>query len=199
MQTHDRGLHHPSIYGSVHKPHHKWLVPTPFASHAFHWLDGFLQSLPYHLAAFVFPLHRYMYLGCFVFVNVWSTSIHDGVYRVPAALRPFINGSAHHTDHHLFYEVVQNDERPSEKASERKRCESCRSLLNMPDRSNPVVTGLHFSPIFPPYFLQNYGQYTTLWDRLGGTFKEPTGYAPGESLFDDLRRDKQKSTNTKSE
>eukprot|EP01137_Pigoraptor_chileana_P013383 Opistho-2@4663 len=44
-----RWLHHPLVYSRVHKPHHKWLVPSPFASHAFHWLDGFLQSSPYHM------------------------------------------------------------------------------------------------------------------------------------------------------
>jgi sterol desaturase/sphingolipid hydroxylase (fatty acid hydroxylase superfamily) len=47
-------------------------VPTPFASHAFHPLDGYLQSVPYHLFIFVFPLHRWLYLGLFVFVNFWS-------------------------------------------------------------------------------------------------------------------------------
>lgn len=33
-------------------------IPTPFASHAFHPLDGFLQSLPYHLYPFIFPLNK---------------------------------------------------------------------------------------------------------------------------------------------
>ncbi len=86
-----RLLHHPSVYKYVHKPHHKWLstslrqsrfhpplnrfclaVPTPFASHAFHPLDGYLQSVPYHLFIFIFPLHRWFYLCLFVFVNFWS-------------------------------------------------------------------------------------------------------------------------------
>jgi sterol desaturase/sphingolipid hydroxylase (fatty acid hydroxylase superfamily) len=47
-------------------------VPTPFASHAFHPLDGYLQSVPYHLFIFLFPLQRWLYLGLFVFVNFWS-------------------------------------------------------------------------------------------------------------------------------
>ena len=38
-----RGLHHPLVYKMLHKPHHKWIVPTPFASHAFHPLDGYSQ------------------------------------------------------------------------------------------------------------------------------------------------------------
>jgi len=98
-----RGLHHGMMYRYIHKDHHRWKVPTPFASHAFHPVDGFLQSVPYHLYPFLFPLHRILYLVLFVFVNLWTVSIHDADYRVPTFLEPFINGSAHHTDHHLFY------------------------------------------------------------------------------------------------
>lgn len=109
----------------IHKPHHVWKIPTPFASHAFHPLDGFLQGLPYHLYPFLFPLHKLLYLLLYVFVNIWTISIHDGDYRVPAALTGVINGAAHHTDHHLFFEY-------------------------------------------------NYGQYFTLWDRLGGSYRHPS-------------------------
>ncbi|XP_004636588.1 lathosterol oxidase [Octodon degus] len=122
-----RGLHHKLIYKHVHKPHHIWKIPTPFASHAFHPLDGFLQSLPYHIYPFIFPLHKLVYLGLYIAVNVWTISIHDGDFRVPQILRPFINGSAHHTDHHLFFDY-------------------------------------------------NYGQYFTLWDRIGGSFKNPSAF-----------------------
>ena len=48
------------------------LVPTPFASHAFHPLDGYLQSVPYHLFIFLFPIHRLVYLILFVLVNMWT-------------------------------------------------------------------------------------------------------------------------------
>ncbi|KAF8628018.1 hypothetical protein AX15_004136 [Amanita polypyramis BW_CC] len=67
-----RWLHVPFLYKIIHKPHHKWIVPTPFASHAFHPLDGYLQSVPYHLFIFIFPLHRVLYLVLFVLVNFWS-------------------------------------------------------------------------------------------------------------------------------
>ncbi|XP_064617943.1 lathosterol oxidase-like [Liolophura sinensis] len=98
-----RFLHHKMVYKHLHKTHHKWKIPTPFASHAFHPIDGFLQSFPYHLYPFIFPLHKFTYLGLFIFVNIWSVSIHDGDYRVPDFLKPVINGSAHHTDHHTQY------------------------------------------------------------------------------------------------
>lgn len=112
-------------------------IPTPFASHAFHPVDGFLQSVPYHLYVFLFPMHKFTYLLLFVFVNIWTVSIHDGDYRVPELLKPFINGSAHHTDHHVYYNY-------------------------------------------------NYGQYFTLWDRIGGSFRQPSSFE-GCGPMDEIR------------
>ena len=40
-----RGLHHRSLYKSLHKSHHKWIMPTPFASHAFNPLDVRFSTL----------------------------------------------------------------------------------------------------------------------------------------------------------
>ncbi len=116
-----RGLHHPAIYKRLHKPHHKWIMPTPFASHAFHPVDGFSQSLPYHIFPFIFPLQKLAYVALFIFINVWTIFIHDGEY---VANSPIINGAACHSLHHL-------------------------------------------------YFNYNYGQFTTLWDRLGGSYRKP--------------------------
>ncbi|SCU83401.1 LADA_0C11210g1_1 [Lachancea dasiensis] len=116
-----RWLHWPSVYKMLHKPHHKWLVTTPYASHAFHPVDGYIQSLPYHVYPMLFPLHKVSYLILFTFVNFWTVMIHDGEYL---ANDPVVNGAACHTVHHL-------------------------------------------------YFNYNYGQFTTLWDRLGGSYREP--------------------------
>ncbi|KAA8563676.1 hypothetical protein EYC84_011697 [Monilinia fructicola] len=111
---------------TLHKPHHKWIMPTPYASIAFHPVDGWMQSLPYHIFPFIFPLQKFAYLGLFFFVQVWTVFIHDGEY---VANSPILNGAACHTMHHL-------------------------------------------------YFNYNYGQYTTLWDRLGGSYRKPN-----EELF----------------
>lgn len=121
-----RGLHHPLVYKQLHKPHHKWIMPSPFASHAFHPVDGWSQSLPYHIFPFIFPLQKMAYVFLFGFINFWTVMIHDGEY---VANSPVINGAACHTMHHL-------------------------------------------------YFNYNYGQFTTLWDRLGGSYRKPN-----EELF----------------
>lgn len=98
-----RWLHLPVFYKIFHKPHHKWIIPTPFASHAFHPVDGYLQSVPYHIYIFLFPLHRMLYLGLFVAVNFWSIFIHDSDMITGHALENVINGPAHHTLHHLYF------------------------------------------------------------------------------------------------
>jgi lathosterol oxidase len=116
-----RGLHHPLVYRHLHKPHHKWIMPTPYASHAFHPLDGYAQSIPYHVFPFLFPLQKFAYVSLFIFISIWTILIHDGEY---IAENPVINGAACHTMHHL-------------------------------------------------YFNYNYGQFTTLWDRLGGSYRKP--------------------------
>mmetsp|Transcript_9064 Transcript_9064/g.10358 ORF Transcript_9064/g.10358 Transcript_9064/m.10358 type:complete len:280 (-) Transcript_9064:77-916(-) len=133
-----RGLHHPLFYKRLHKEHHRWLVPTPFASHAFNPVDGFMQSLPYHLAILVIPLPKWVYFSSFIIVNFWTISIHDGLYQVPDFLKEVINGAAHHTDHHL-------------------------------------------------YFNYNHGLYFTLWDRIGGTYRNPSPFE-GKGPYDDLRK-----------
>ncbi|CAE7133802.1 unnamed protein product [Rhizoctonia solani] len=98
-----RLLHHPLLYKRLHKPHHKWLIPTPFASHAFHPVDGYAQSLPYHLFIFLFPLQRWVYIGLFVVINCWAIFIHDSDMVTGNTFIHVINGPAHHTLHHLYF------------------------------------------------------------------------------------------------
>jgi len=96
-----RGLHSRLLYGPIHKPHHLWKLPTPFASHAFHPCDGVAQSMPYHIFAYLLPCNTFLYLFLFIFVNCWTVSIHD--CNFVSDFGGFLNSSAHHTDHHLHY------------------------------------------------------------------------------------------------
>lgn len=97
-------------------------VPSPFASHAFHPVDGYIQSLPYHIIIYMLPMHRILYLGMFVFVNCWSIlvglstcsfrasanggfKIHDSDMITGHPLETIINGPAHHTLHHMYFTV----------------------------------------------------------------------------------------------
>merc|ERR1711991_471377 len=56
-----RFLHtYPNLYKHVHKEHHVWIIPTPFAACAFHPIDGWLQSVPYLVFPYVFPIQRHL-------------------------------------------------------------------------------------------------------------------------------------------
>ncbi|KAH6962161.1 C-5 sterol desaturase-like protein [Ilyonectria sp. MPI-CAGE-AT-0026] len=95
--------HHPSIYKYVHKPHHKWIIPTPWAAIAFHPLDGYVQSLPYHVFVFICPMQKYLYMVLFALVQIWTILIHDGDMITGHWLEKFINSPAHHTLHHMYF------------------------------------------------------------------------------------------------
>ena len=52
---------------------------------------------------FLFPLHKYLYLGLFVFVQLWTILIHDGDMISGHLLERYINSPDHHTLHHLYF------------------------------------------------------------------------------------------------
>jgi lathosterol oxidase len=95
-----RALHLPMFYKTIHKPHHRFKHTTPFSSHAFHPLDGFSQGIPYYIFALLFPIQKDLFSALFVFVNVWTVSIHDQVDFCGAGL---INSTGHHTLHHELF------------------------------------------------------------------------------------------------
>jgi lathosterol oxidase len=116
-----RWLHSDWLYHHIHKPHHQFVVPTPWAGVAFNPLDSFAQALPHHLCLFLFPVHGGVYLTFIGFITLWAVMIHDRLSFMPWR---GVNYTGHHTLHHWYY--------------------NC-----------------------------NYGQFFTLWDRLGGTYRDP--------------------------
>lgn len=165
-----RGLHHPLIYKSLHKPHHKWIMPTPYASVAFHPIDGFMQSLPYHLFPFIFPLQKFAYLALFGFVQIWTVLIHDGEYVANGTI---LNGAACHTMHRT-YKHQSSESLTSAIKGIISLCFTYSSIWG-PKLFNCNNANSSFTDL---YFNYNYGQYTTLWDRLLGSYRKPN-----EELF----------------
>ena len=108
---------------------------------------GFSDSVIFLPLLFCRP-QQITYLGLFIFVNIWTVSIHDGDYRVPTLLQPLVNGCAHHTDHHLFYNY-------------------------------------------------NYGQFFTLWDRIGGSFRNPSAFEGKGPLAEVLALEKESNGTVK--
>ncbi|KAJ1982017.1 c-5 sterol desaturase [Dimargaris xerosporica] len=95
-----RILHHRWVYARFHKPHHQWIIPTPYAAFAFHYLDGYLQSAPYHLGVFVFPVHKLSYLAVYFLGCTWTIMFHGGEHVIT---NRYLNASAHHNVHHEYF------------------------------------------------------------------------------------------------
>jgi Delta7-sterol 5-desaturase len=95
---------------------------------AFHPVDSFLQSLPYHVFVFICPLHIGVYFTAVFLIMLWAVAIHDRLTFVPDGL---VLSTGYHTVHHL--------------------------------RNHGSGVGY------------NYGQYTLLWDWIGGTVRKPAG------------------------
>ena len=95
-----RGMHHPSVFRYVHKLHHGFTNPTPFASYAFHPLEAVVEVAWFLPLAAVVPLHP-LAVGIYIFVlTVLNVISHLGYefYR-PGVGQWFIT-STHHNMHH---------------------------------------------------------------------------------------------------
>jgi lathosterol oxidase len=116
-----RALHLRALYNWIHRYHHAFRTPTPWVSLAFHPLDSFAQAVPYHLFAFLFPVHIGVYAAALFLVTLWTFAIHEPVSFFPNS---WLNFASHHELHH-----------------------TCNKY--------------------------NYGQFFTLWDRIGNTYRHP--------------------------
>ena len=151
-----RGLHHPKAYKILHKPHHKWIMPTPYASHAFHPLDGFAQSIQYHVYPYLFPLQKFAYIALFIFINIWTVFIRKCIFvEVFSCSRTFFafDSSAFLAGGNKINLLIADD---GEYVA-----------------NSTIINGAACHTMHHLYFNYNYGQFTTLWDRLGRSYRQP--------------------------
>lgn len=90
------------LYKHLHSVHHKYnsaVTLTPWASIAFHPLDGIAQASPYVVLLFFIPCHYYTHIFLVFFTAVWATNIHDSLW---GNFEP-IMGSKYHLMHHTHY------------------------------------------------------------------------------------------------
>ncbi|KAI9927472.1 hypothetical protein MW887_003086 [Aspergillus wentii] len=82
-----RMFHLPLLFNTMHKGHHRYIIPTPFSAYAFHPVEAYIMSLPAHAYCFALPMSKFAYIVTFVVTNIWSFLLHD-------------NSDAFHTVHH---------------------------------------------------------------------------------------------------
>ena len=90
------------LYKHLHSAHHKYRTVStlsPFASLAFHPVDGMLQGLPYFLTLFLVPIHVWTFKILLFSSGLWSCYIHS----VTSNPHWLILGAGHHTIHHTHF------------------------------------------------------------------------------------------------
>jgi sterol desaturase/sphingolipid hydroxylase (fatty acid hydroxylase superfamily) len=100
-----RLAHHPAVYPSVHRVHHRSTDPSPFTSFAFHPLEAVLENLFPLLAVLVLPLHLWAIIAWQVFQQAFNVIGHLGYELYPrwwlrAPLLRWKTTSTHHNLHH---------------------------------------------------------------------------------------------------
>lgn len=88
------------LYKYIHKPHHSFIVTTPWAAWAFHPLDSFSQAFPHFIFPFICPIHHGLHLVDMLYLSVWAALIHDQTSFT--TLGGIVLGSTHHEVHHLY-------------------------------------------------------------------------------------------------
>lgn len=84
--------------------------PPPIGTSVFpgHSRTGDASSLAntsISIFVFICPTQKYLYLVLFIMVQIWTIFIHDGDMISGHWLENYINSPAHHTLHHLYFNV----------------------------------------------------------------------------------------------
>ena len=96
-----RLIHHSKLFKYVHKVHHSFKSPTPWASFAFHPLEAIMSLGIIPIIIFMIPYHHLALLLFVTFLTVYSVIIHLG-FSVPGLNQlKYSNTPEAHDYHHL--------------------------------------------------------------------------------------------------
>ncbi|WCO02794.1 sterol desaturase family protein [Psychroserpens ponticola] len=100
-----RLVHHPKLFGIVHKIHHQSRNPTPFTAFSFDITEAIIEAAIIPIIILVLPVHP---LAIFIFFNIslaFNIMGHLGYEFLPPwfinhPVLKWINTSTHHNMHH---------------------------------------------------------------------------------------------------
>lgn len=98
-----RAMHSRLLFRHVHRIHHEFTNPTPFASYAFHPFEAVIELAVIGALLLVMPIHLWavgVYYVIFTALNVVS---HLGFELYPAWVSRWFITSAHHNLHHTRF------------------------------------------------------------------------------------------------
>jgi methylsterol monooxygenase len=101
-----RALHHPKLYGPIHKLHHQFNVPFGLAAEYAHPLETIILGVGFFIPLPFVCNHLFVF-WCWLAVRmVQTTDVHSGFYFPwynPLYLLPFYGGVRFHDFHHSYF------------------------------------------------------------------------------------------------
>lgn len=95
-----RFMHHPKVFRHVHKVHHGFHNPTPYASYAFHPWEAIVEVAWVAPVALLLPIHPGAFACYIVFLTVLNVISHLGYEFYPSWIARWFITSTHHNMHH---------------------------------------------------------------------------------------------------
>ncbi|MDZ7825126.1 MAG: sterol desaturase family protein [Gammaproteobacteria bacterium] len=95
-----RLMHHPKVFRHVHKLHHGFHNPTPYASYAFHPWEAIIEVAWVAPVALLMPVHPAAFACYVVFLTVLNVISHLGYEFYPSRVAKWFITSTHHNMHH---------------------------------------------------------------------------------------------------
>lgn len=97
-----RLYHHRRVYSHflcMHKLHHRFIIPTPYASQAGHPSEFISLPLAYIIFPLILPLQKVVHIVLIVVITPWNIVIHNGNFVINNSI---LCTSASHTLHHIY-------------------------------------------------------------------------------------------------
>ena len=104
-----RAMHHLKLFKVFHLVHHKSTNPSPWASYAFHPLEGVVEASIIFPIAFLIPFHPTALMVFLLFMIVYNVYGHLGYELFPKnfnthPIGKWLNTSVNHNMHHKYFE-----------------------------------------------------------------------------------------------
>jgi sterol desaturase/sphingolipid hydroxylase (fatty acid hydroxylase superfamily) len=95
-----RLIHHKFLFRHIHKVHHQFSNPTPWAAFSFHPLEAILSMGVIPIIIFCIPWHQSALIAFITFMTLYDVYIHLGYDLKQLRLGQWQNTAADHNHHH---------------------------------------------------------------------------------------------------
>lgn len=103
-----RIMHHKALFKYFHLVHHKSTNPSPWASYAFHPLEGIVEASVIFPIVFLIPFHPTAIMAFLLFMMTYNVYGHLGFELYPKGFNKhpigkWLNTSVNHNQHHQYF------------------------------------------------------------------------------------------------